>query len=495
MTDSSRKVNFLREPVQSLSGGFGLGLLAAAFCWGFSTAAMALNDSRQLDPEDRSGNWSIGFAYTWQDSVYAGENYRSDFMPTFTYSGEKFFLDTTDFGWHVVDSDQWQVDLFGSYFIEGYNDHSFFSDTGEVRPEDDPLKGMERKNALEGGVEIVRKTELGRFSTQLRHDIDGVHNGADLRARWAKVVRGGPWQLEPWAEYRWWSAEKSDYYYGVEAHESTDLRPAYALGSSDSWALGIAGRYTLWEQHHLTLNLAYRWLDHEVTDSPVVTEHGAASANLSYRYELNRLRIPAGAGDYNFFRNNSAPTAVRLAYGCTTNTKFNEILRANINCDGGGGTHLASLFVSRQLSEDIFTLPVEAWLLGGVARRFENDLQDDFFEGVLSFKAIYRRFPWSDSVETRVGFAEGLSYADSVPWIEKDKAEEKDRRTSHLINYLEFSVDFSVGDLFRDDDLRNLFLGFYVHHRSGIFASANLYGNVYGGSNVNALYLEWEFGS
>ena len=40
----------------------------------------------------------------------------------------------------------------------------------------------------------------------------------------------------------------------------------------------------------------------------------------------------------------------------------------------------------------------------------------------------------------------------------------------------------------------NLFFGFYVHHRSGIFASANLYGNVYGGSNVNALYLEWEFG-
>jgi outer membrane protein len=48
-------------------------------------------------------------------------------------------------------------------------------------------------------------------------------------------------------------------------------------------------------------------------------------------------------------------------------------------------------------------------------------------------------------------------------------------------------------DVFGTDHLRNLFAGFYVHHRSGIFASANLYGNVYGGSNVNALYLEWEF--
>jgi outer membrane protein len=461
---------------------------------GAAATVLAFNDSRQLDPEDRSGNWSLGFAYTWQDSVYDGESYRTDFMPTFTYTGEKFFLDSTDFGWHAIDNNRWQLDVFGSYYIDGYNDHSFFSDTGEVRPEDDPLKGMERKSALEAGFELTRKTDWGRFSAQFRHDIDGVHNGSDIRARWAKVIRQDSWQLEPWAEYRWWSAEKADYYFGVRDSEETDTRPAYDLDSSGSWGVGIAGRYTAWDQHHFTLNLAYRSFDSEIVDSPIVTEDAVASVNLSYRYELDRLRIPAAGTDYNFFTNNANPTSVRVAYGCTTETKFNEILRANINCDGGGGTNLASLFLGRKLSDDVFTLPIEAWLIGGVARRFENGLQDDFFEGVLAFKAIYRRFPWSDRVETRIGFAEGLSYADSVPFIEKDKAEEKNRRTSHLINYLEFSVDVSVGDIFGVDSLRNLFAGFYVHHRSGIFASANLYGNVYGGSNVNALYLEWELG-
>jgi outer membrane protein len=468
-------------------------LVAFALAWPGS-ASLAFNDTRQLDPEDRRGNWSLGFAYTWQDSLYDGESYRTDFMPTFTYTGERFFLDTTDFGWHAIDTDRWQLDVFGSYYIDGYNDHSFFSDTGEVRPEDDPLKGMERKSALEAGLEMTRKTALGRFSAQLRHDIDGVHNGGDLRARWAKVIRRQNWQLEPWAEYRWWSAEKADYYYGVRDSEATATRPAYDLDSSDSWAVGIAGRYTLWEQHHFALNLAYRNFDSTITGSPVVTEDAVASANLSYRYELDRLRVPAGDGAFNFLTNNANPTSVRVAYGCTTETKFNEILRANINCNGGGGTRLASLFVGRKLSDDVFTLPLEAWLIGGVARRLENGLQDDFFEGVVAFKAIFRGFPWSDRVQTRLGFAEGFSYADSVPFIEKDKAEEKDRRTSHLINYLEFSLDVSVGDLLGVDSLRNLFAGFYVHHRSGIFASANLYGNVYGGSNVNALYLEWELG-
>ncbi|MFT7287905.1 MAG: outer membrane protein [Halieaceae bacterium] len=70
-------------------------------------AAQALSGSRGLDPEDRSGNWSLGFAYTWQDSVYAGEDYRTDFMPTLTYTGERFFLNTTDLGWHIVDASDW----------------------------------------------------------------------------------------------------------------------------------------------------------------------------------------------------------------------------------------------------------------------------------------------------------------------------------------------------------------------------------------------------
>ncbi|MEM9760124.1 MAG: MipA/OmpV family protein, partial [Pseudomonadota bacterium] len=104
-------------------------------------AAAGFNETRQLDPQDRNGNWSLGFAYTWQDSIYAGESYRTDFMPSFVYTGETFFLDTTDFGWHAIDNARWQLDIFGSYFIQGYNDHTFFSDTGEVRDEDDPLKG------------------------------------------------------------------------------------------------------------------------------------------------------------------------------------------------------------------------------------------------------------------------------------------------------------------------------------------------------------------
>jgi outer membrane protein len=229
-----------------------------------------------------------------------------------------------------------------------------------------------------------------------------------------------------------------------------------------------------------------------MVDSPIVANDSGTSFQVGYRYEFGGEKTVRHDGQYNFVTNNARPSAVRLAYGCTTETKFVEILQGDINC-ADIDTHLASAFVSRQLTENMLTLPIEGWLQLGLGRRFQNDLQSDFWEGVFAFKALFRQFPWSDSVQTRVGFSNGLSYAGRIPALEIEKAARKNRRESHLLHYLEFSLDVSVGDVLRVDSLRDLFAGFYVHHRSGIFASSNYYKNVDGGSNANMLYLEWEF--
>ncbi|WP_439102432.1 MipA/OmpV family protein [Congregibacter sp.] len=458
-----------------------------------SGSAWALGDLRSLDPEDRSQEWSFGFAYILEDVIYAGEERSgTDLVPLFTYSGKHLFLDSTDFGWHAVDTSDWQLDLFASYFIQGYNDHSFFYETGAVRPPDDALKGMVRKNTVEAGVELTRKTDFGRFSLQLRQDAHGVHDGSEARARWAKVFRGNQWQVEPWAEYNVLSGEKADYYYGVRDDESTDTRPTYTLDEGSIWGIGIAGRYSLWENHQFNVNLAYRAYGGDIAASPIVARDTGTSVQFAYRYEFGGEKRPAGDGEFDFVTNNARPTAVRLAYGCTTEAKFVKILQGDINC-ADLDTGLGSVFVSRQLTERMATLPIEGWLQLGLGRRFQNNLQDDFWEGVFAFKALFRQFPWSDTVETRLGFSNGVSYAGRVPALEQVKAARKNRRESHLLHYLEFSLDVSVGDLLGVDSLRNLFAGFYVHHRSGIFSHADYYKNVYGGSNANMLYFEWEF--
>jgi outer membrane protein len=455
--------------------------------------AQGMGELRSLDPEDRSGDWSMGFAYFLDVPVYAGEvDLSRDFRPTFVYTGKRIFMDSTEFGWHAIDTDEWQLDISGSYFVEGYNDHTFVGETGGVRPERDPLKGMERKNALEASVELTRKTNFGRFGIELRQDASGVHNGAELRGHWAKVVRGPRWQLEPWVEYSWLSAEKASYYFGVKDDEVTDERPAYSIDASRSLTLGLAGRYRLQNQHHLNINLAYRTYGGDLLNSPTVKRDGGATVQLGYRYELGASRYADASDNVDYFSNNDNSMSVRLGTGCTNDTRFIDVLGGDIDCSYEG-TGLASLFVARKLSNEMFTLPVEAWFQTGIARRLENDLQDDFWEGVLAIKALFRRFPWRNQLDTRLGFSNGISYAASVPAIETEKAEEKNRRTSHLLHYLEFSFDLSIGDLLNVDRLRNGYIGIYVHHRSGIFGNSDFYNNVYGGSNTNGLYFEWEF--
>ena len=45
-----------------------------------------------------------------------------------------------------------------------------------------------------------------------------------------------------------------------------------------------------------------------------------------------------------------------------------------------------------------------------------------------------------------VGRAEGLSYLDRIPYLEEKDMQEKGYRPSQLLNYLDFSIDLSLGD-------------------------------------------------
>ena len=91
---------------------------------------------------------------------------------------------------------------------------------------------------------------------------------------------------------------------------------------------------------------------------------------------------------------------------------------------------------------------------------------------------------------TRVEIAEGISYAESIPIVERENVERKNRSGSNFLNYLDLSWDVSIGDLFQQPSLRECYFGWSVHHRSGIFGSSDFLGNVDGGGNVNTLYLQ-----
>jgi hypothetical protein len=90
----------------------------------------------------------------------------------------------------------------------------------------------------------------------------------------------------------------------------------------------------------------------------------------------------------------------------------------------------------------------------------------------------------------RWGFGFGMSYAEKVPIVEQRKQASKGDNTAHFLNYLEMTLDFPLRRVSKANWLQNCYAGVTVVHRSGIFGTSDLLGNVSGGSDWITAHLE-----
>jgi outer membrane protein len=306
--------------------------------------------------------------------------------------------------------------------------------------------------------------------------------------RWQKDYGRGRWRWQPWVGITYQDSHLSQYYYGVESDEATPVRPAYETGSSLSRSIGANVDFRLNKDIYLSFSLEHERLDDDLADSPIVDEQNLTKVALSIRHTFG-----VDNGDSSFDSDGASwadgEWFWRAAMGVSTDTKFNSIIQGQIDTNEES-TRIASLFVGKKIGESFFGLPLDVYVKGGLVYHDERDLQEDFPEYVLALKAYFNRFPWSDRWETRLGLAEGISYAEKIPAVERENVESKNRSASHTLNYIDWSLDVNMGDVFKSSRLKSCFMGWSVHHRSGIFSNADFFGNVDGGSNYNTLYVE-----
>ncbi len=178
--------------------------------------------------------------------------------------------------------------------------------------------------------------------------------------------------------------------------------------------------------------------------------------------------------------------SLRLAGGWADHHDFGQIFSLNagyhhantalVGIDGGYLLHR-------------FEAPFDLYLKGGAYRYLENGHQDDFFETTAYLKLYYNADFWNQRL--RIGFAEGGSYAFGIPMVERLEAQEANDNNSKFLNYLEVSIDASVGKLLHVKVLDQTYIGWTLKHRSGIYGLIN---NVRrGGSNYNMVYIETHF--
>jgi outer membrane protein len=421
------------------------------------------------------GGAGLGVAALMERSPYRDGGTRNDLVPLYLYEGKHIYLHAYRFGLKLYDKDDNRVDIFLAHRFEGFPyDRTPAS-----------LVGMaERGPGVDFGASYQRSGPWGDVYAEYLHDASGASEGNELRLGYNYEWKGKRWRLRPSLMLAARDSKLNDYYYGVRPEEATAIRPAYQPGSGVNGQIGLYGAYSLSERWRLLAGVAAtRWAN-GVRNSPIVDDRVQLSGVLGVMYDFSP--------EHAVWPENK-PLIVKVMYGKSTDCNLVAVMA--LSCASTrttDQTRVSAIEVGRPFIERLNGWPLDFVGYLGLLHHDERDLQQDFWQIDAYMKAFYYGFPWSDRVRTRVGFGAGVSYAQRLPFVEQRDQVLRGRNASKLLNYLDPSIDVSVGDVFGVRSLRETYFGFGVSHRSGIFGTSQLLGNVNGGSNYIYSYLEWK---
>ena len=202
------------------------------------------------------------------------------------------------------------------------------------------------------------------------------------------------------------------------------------------------------------------------------------------------------------FANETKYYSLRIAYGVESDSDLGEIITFQNPTKHTYDFDVISLDGGYLLGENIFELPLDLYLKGGIARFGSEDLSryvelknmkdvssKDVYEFTFYIKLYYKFL----DEKLRLGLGEGGSYVTDylAPEVIEEHLEDPlNPKYSKYLNYLDISFDIDLGRIFSYKPLNDTYLGYTLKHRSGIFGLIN---GVSGGSNYNTISIERKF--
>lgn len=451
----------------------------ATIALGLACAAVGSAARANSDPLTglvaESGGAGLGASVRIERSPYRGAGTRNDLVPLYMYEGKHMYLHAYRAGLHVDASPSHRFDVFLAHRFEGFPYDQIPSN----------LAGMaDRQPGFDVGASYEFRGSWGTAYAEVLRDAASASRGSELRLGYRHEWRGGRLSLRPHAMLGLRDAKLNNYYYGVQPSEAAALRPAYEPGAGVNLQLGLYGAYAISERWRLLAGIsATRW-PRSVRNSPIVEDRTQTALTLGLMYDFSPEHKAWPE---------QKPLLVRVGYGKATDCTVAKVVRqVCTSTQTRDETRIAMLEVGRTFIERLNGWPLDIAGYVGVVRHDENGAQSDLWQLNAYMKGLWYGFPWSDRVKTRIGLGVGVSYAHGVPMLERRDSVAGGRSTSRVLNYLDPTIDVSIGDLLGVRAMKEVFVGMGVSHRSGIFGSSRMLGNVSGGSNYIYSYVEWE---
>ena len=419
------------------------------------------------------GSAGLGVMMRAERSPYKGGGVSNDLVPLYLYEGTRIYLHDTRLGFKLVAVPRHSFNLFLDYRFEGFPyDRTPAS-----------LAGMRtRRSSSDLGIGYGYRSDWGKLDAEILHDADHVANGAELRLGYHVDWQSGGWRLRPSLMLSRRNANLNNYYYGVRPDEVTPLRPEYQPGAGTDLTLGLYGTYELSNRWRLLGGVGVNLLDAKVRNSPIVRDGAQPTVMVGAAYDF---------GSHKSFAATGLPLHLKVLYGRSTDCNLLPVMTLRCrSTQTSDNTRIAGVELGRPLVERVNGWPLDFVGYVGILHRNENGLQPDSLQLDAYIKAYYYGFPWSERVRTRLGMGAGFSLAQRVPYVEERDQARRGRNTSKLLNYLDPSIDISVGDIIGVRALKETYFGVGASHRSGIFGASQMFGNINGGSNYLYTYIE-----
>jgi MipA family protein len=420
------------------------------------------------------GTPALGGAIRWTSNPQLGNLDGLDLVPLYLYEGRYLFSHGTEFGAHLFRNDTISISALARYRF-----------TSMQAGDSPPLSGLnERQQTLDGGMAAQVRGSWGQLQADWLTDLQDRHNGQELNLTYRYRWDLGDLMLSPFITSTWQDSNLVNYYYGVSPGEAAPGLPAYEPGSAHNISYGINAWYHLTDHVFLFGNAGFTAFDSVIHDSPVIVHSGQTEAFVGAGYLFGNVRkadrVPEG-------RDGEWSWRINAGYSAKENIAP-YLMSGQWAASDQASTPIAGFTLGRLLNGGP---RVDFYGKFALFRHFERDYQSDFWNYTAYIMAMGKGYlPWSEKLAFRYGFGFGVSYAEEVPTIEVLKQTAKGDNTSHLLNYLEFQADFPIDRIFTSERVRNCFAGITVVHRSGIFGTSDIFGQVSGGSDWLTVHLE-----
>ncbi len=404
-------------------------------------------------------NRGIGIGIRFASSPFIGNDAEDDstlydILPLFYYEDDHFYIDGLEGGAKLLTADDWQLHLLARW--------RFFD------VPDDVYDNLIDTDVIDWGLAARYQPE--QFYLEMELLADGRQR---LSSNWraGAELQSGSVSWEPYAGVRFKEARYNKYYYGLTVDD---------LGGGMDVVAGLEARYPLFAELFLLGSVEATWLGNAARSSCFVKDDFQSNVFLGISYE-NRKPTPASSIE--------AKPYLRLAHGWATESNIGEIVSLERKRDLDNN-QLTSIFYGYPIADELLGLDIQSYISPGAIYHWASGIQESSQEFVLALKSYYT-FSWP--FNWRFGVAEGLSFVDRISYIEQAEMDEKGLEASRWLLYLDFSLDIELGNFFKADLFDDLWLGYSLHHRSGIFGKSSMFGDISGGSNYNSVYLQYHF--